>query len=56
MFNRDRKFFISVKDLLKTGKTVEFGYVFYVERLAASGGLKERLEIVFFEGCENSSP
>jgi hypothetical protein len=24
MFNRDRKFFISVKDLLKTGKTVEF--------------------------------
>ena len=55
MFNRDRKFFISVKDLLKTGKTVEFGYVFYVERLAASGGLKERLEIVFFEGCENPS-
>ena len=54
MFNRDRKFFISVKDLLKTGKTVEFGYVFYVERLAGSGGLKERLEIVFFEGCENS--
>jgi hypothetical protein len=53
MFNRDRKFFISVRDLLETGKTVEFGYVFYVERLAASGGLRERLEIVFFEGCEN---
>jgi hypothetical protein len=53
MFNRDRKFFISVKDLLKTGKTVEFGYVFYVERLAASGGLKGRLEIAFLEGCEN---
>jgi hypothetical protein len=56
MFNRDRKFFISVRDLLKTGKTVEFGYVFYVERLAASGGLKQRLEIVLLEGCENSSP
>jgi hypothetical protein len=56
MFNRDRKFFISVKDLLKTGKTVKFGYVFYVERLAANGGLKERIEIVFLEGCENSSP
>jgi hypothetical protein len=55
MFNTDRKFFISVKDLLKTGKKVEFGYVFYVERLAASGGLKERLEIIFLEGCENSS-
>jgi hypothetical protein len=55
MFNRDRKFFVSVKKLLKTGKTVEFGYVFYVERLAGSGGLKERLEIVFLEGCENSS-
>jgi len=53
MFNRDRRFFISVRDLLKTGKTVEFGYVFYVERLAASGGLKERLEIAFLEGCEN---
>ena len=56
MFNRDRKFFISVRDLLKTGKTVEFGYVFYVERLAVGGGLKERLEIIFLKGCENSSP
>jgi hypothetical protein len=55
MFNRDRKFFISVKELLKTGKTVEFGYVFYVEKPAAGGGLKERLEIVFFEGCESPS-
>ena len=55
MFNRDRKFFVSVKDLLKTGKTVEFGYAFYVERLAVGGGLKERIEIVFLEGCENSS-
>jgi hypothetical protein len=55
MFNRDRKFFISVKELLKTGKTVEFGYAFYVEKPAIGGGLKERLEIVFFEGCENPS-
>ena len=55
MFNRDRKFFISVKDLLKTGKRVEFGYVFYVEKPAIGGGLKERLEIVFFEGCERPS-
>jgi hypothetical protein len=55
MFNRDRKFFISVKDLLRTGKTVEFSYEFYVERLAVGGGLKERLEITFLEGCENSS-
>ena len=56
MFNRDREFFITVRDLLKTGKTVEFGYVFYVERPAGGGGLKERLEIVFLKGCENSSP
>ena len=53
MFNRDRKFFISVKNLLKTGKTVEFSYEFYVERLAVGSGLKERLEIAFLEGCEN---
>jgi hypothetical protein len=55
MFNRDRKFFISVKDLLKMGKAVEFAYEFYVERLAVGGGLKERLEITFLEGCENFS-
>jgi hypothetical protein len=45
MFNRDRRFFISVKDLLKTGKAVEFSYEFYVERRAVGGGLKKRLEI-----------
>jgi hypothetical protein len=55
MFNRDRKFFMSVKDLLKTGKRVEFSYEFYVERLAVRGGLKKRLEIAFLEGSENSS-
>jgi hypothetical protein len=54
MFNRDRKFFISVRDLLKTGKTVEFGYVFYVERLTASGGLKERLEIISLLALDTS--
>jgi hypothetical protein len=51
MFNRDRKFFISVRDLLKTGNAVEFSYEFYVERLAVGGGLKKRLEITFLEGC-----
>jgi hypothetical protein len=45
MFNRDRKFFISVRDLLKTGKAVEFSYEFYVERRGVGGGLKKRLEI-----------
>ena len=45
MFNRDRKFFISVRDLLRTGKAVEFSYDFYVERLTVGGGLKKRLEI-----------
>jgi hypothetical protein len=55
MFNRDRRFFISVRDLLKTGKAVEFSYEFYVERLAVGGGLKKRLEITFLQGCENSS-
>ena len=54
MFNRDRKFFISVRDLLKTGKTVEFGYVFYVERLAVGGGLKERLEITSLLALDTS--
>ena len=45
MFNRDRRFFISVKDSLKTGKAVEFSYEFYVERRAVGGGLKKRVEI-----------
>jgi hypothetical protein len=56
MFNRDRRFFMSVKDLLSTGKRVEFSYEFYVERLPGSSGLKKRLEITFLEGCENYSP
>jgi hypothetical protein len=55
MFNRDRRFFMSVKDLLRTGKRVEFSYNFYVERLPGSSGLKKRLEITLLEGCENSS-
>jgi hypothetical protein len=55
MFNRDRKFFMSVKDLLKPGKTVEFSYEFYVERRAVGGGLKKRLEITFLQGCEKGS-
>jgi hypothetical protein len=55
MFNRDRRFFVSVKDLLRTGKRVEFSYKFYVERLPGLGSLKKRLEIIFLEGCENSS-
>jgi hypothetical protein len=46
MFNRDRKFFISVRGLLGTGKAVEFSYDFYVERRAAGGRLKARLEII----------
>jgi hypothetical protein len=58
MFNRDRKFFISVKPLLETGKTIEFGYVFYVERLPGLGGMKEHLEIteLLVKGFENSWP
>jgi hypothetical protein len=56
MYNRDRKFFMSVKDLLSTGKTVEFSYEFYVERLPGFGRLKKRLEIILLEGCENSWP
>jgi hypothetical protein len=55
MFNRDRGFFKLIKPLLETGKTIEFGYEFYVERLPGFGGLKERLKIIFLEGCENSS-
>ena len=54
MYNRDRKFFISVKDLLKTGKAVEFSYEFYVERLAEGGGLKEQLEVTSLSALEAS--
>jgi hypothetical protein len=53
MFNRDRSFFISVRDLLKTGKTVEFSYEFYVERPAEGGGLKEHIKILSLESFEN---
>jgi hypothetical protein len=58
MLNRDRSFFMSVKPLLETGKTIEFGYVFYVERLPGFGGLKEHLEIteLLVKGFENSWP
>ena len=54
MFNRDRRFFISVKDLLKTGKAVEFSYEFYVERPAVGGGLRKRLEITRLLALETS--
>jgi hypothetical protein len=54
MFNRDRKFFISVNDLLKTGKAVEFSYEFYVERRAIGGGLKKRLEVTRLLALETS--
>jgi hypothetical protein len=56
MFNRDRRFFMSVKDLLTTGKAVEFYYKFYVERLRGFGRLRKRLEIILLEGCENPWP
>jgi hypothetical protein len=54
MYNRDRRFFSLVKPLLKTGKTIEFGYVFYAERLPGFG-LKEHLEIteLLVKGFEN---
>jgi hypothetical protein len=54
MFNRDRKFFISVRDLLETGKAVEFSYEFYVERLTGGGGLKTRLEVTYLSVVEAS--
>jgi hypothetical protein len=54
MFNRDRKFFISLRDLLKTGKAVEFSYEFYVEGRAVGGGLKKRLEITSLLALETS--
>ena len=54
MFNRDRRFFVAVKDLLKSGKAVEFSYEFYVERRAAGGGLKTRLRVISFSPLETS--
>ena len=53
-YNRDRKFFISVSELLKTGKTVEFSYEFYIERLAVGGGLKEYLKITSISALNTS--
>ena len=53
MFNRDKKFFISVRDLLKTGKAVGFSYDFYVERRTI-GGLKTRLEVTGLSALETS--
>jgi hypothetical protein len=54
MFNRDRRFFVSVNDLLKTGKAVEFSYEFYVDRVAAGGGLKGRIEVTGLSALETS--
>jgi hypothetical protein len=54
MFNRDRKFFISVRDLLKTGKGVGFSYDFYVERRTVGGGLKTRIEVTGLSALETS--
>jgi hypothetical protein len=54
MFNRDRSFFISVKDLLKIGKAVEFSYEFYVERRAVRGGLRKRVQITRLLALETS--
>ena len=54
MFNRDKKFFISVRDLLKTGKAVGFSYDFYVERRTIGGGLKTRLEVTYLSVVEAS--
>jgi hypothetical protein len=58
MYNRDRGFFKLIKPLLEAGKTIEFGYAFYVERLPGFCGLKERLKIIslLVEGFENSWP
>jgi hypothetical protein len=54
MFNRDRSFFISVKDMLKTKKAVEFSYEFYVERRAVGGGLRKRVQITSLLALETS--
>jgi hypothetical protein len=58
MYNRDRGFFKLIKDLLEAGKTIEFAYEFYVERLPGLGGLKEQLQIteLLVKGFENSWP
>jgi hypothetical protein len=55
MFNRDRRFFITVRDLLKTGKAVDFSYEFYVERLAAGAGLKGRLKVTGLSALETAN-
>ena len=54
MFNRDRRFFVAVNDLVKSGKAAEFSYEFYVEKRAVGGGLKKRLEITVLSALENS--
>ena len=54
MFNRDRRFFVAVKDSLKSGKAVEFSYEFYVERRAVGGGLRKRVEIASLLALETS--
>jgi hypothetical protein len=54
MFNRDRTFFVAVKDSLKSGKAVEFSYEFYVEKRAVAGGLKKRLRVIGFSPLETS--
>jgi hypothetical protein len=54
MFNRDRRFFVAVKDSLKSGKAVEFSYEFYVEKRAVGGGLKKRLRVIGFSPLETS--
>jgi hypothetical protein len=58
MYNRDGGFFKLFKPLLEAGKTIEFSYEFYVEKLARPGGLKQRLKItsLLVEGFENSWP
>jgi hypothetical protein len=54
MFNRDRKFFVSVRDLLKSGKAVGFSYDFYVERRTVSGGLKTCIEVTGLSALDAS--
>jgi hypothetical protein len=54
MFNRDRRFFLAVKDALKSAKAVEFSYEFYVEKREVGGGLKKRLRVISFSPLETS--
>jgi hypothetical protein len=54
MYNRGRKFFLSVRDLLETGKAVGFSYDFYVERRQSGGGLKTRLEVTRLSALDAS--